>query len=269
MQCPVRPRDQPSLWHGHHRLRRSSRGHGSRRRVARHDDDASDCVRHHSVWRRDVVLPERGAPLADDGLGRQLRRGRAETRGSGHKATAGAPQWAQLVAMTDGTSVTVYPNVDLPGATGVAPAPANTSTTYTLSAGEYIQWQESNDMTGTIIQSNLPVSFTGGQDYACYTSASSTEAGCDSAHQQVPPDLHARQRIRARAIHDAQKRISRPNRFRIASSGSSTARRSRTTRRFRSRPRRSREVRPSISRRPRRSWSRAKTPTIRFTSDSS
>jgi hypothetical protein len=109
------------------------------------------------------------------------------TRGGGHMATAGAPQWGQLVAMSDGTMVSVYPNVDLPSGTGVDPAPANTTTTYTLSAGEYIQWQESNDMTGTIIQSNQPVAFTGGQDYACYTSTTSATPGCDSTHQQVPP----------------------------------------------------------------------------------
>ncbi len=103
------------------------------------------------------------------------------TRGSS------APQWGQLLAATDGTQVTVYPNVDLPSGTGVVAAPANTKTTYTLNAGDYVQWQESNDMSGTIIQANEPVSFTGGQAYACYKDLTSTGGGCDSAHQQVLP----------------------------------------------------------------------------------
>jgi hypothetical protein len=98
-----------------------------------------------------------------------------------------SPQWGQLLAMSDGTQVTVYPNVDLPSGTGVVAAPANTKTTYQLNAGQYVQWQESNDMSGTIIQSNEPVSFTGGQAYACYQSATSDTGGCDSAHQQVLP----------------------------------------------------------------------------------
>jgi len=69
----------------------------------------------------------------------------------------------------------------------VDPAPANTQTKYTLNAGEYIQWQESQEMSGTIIQSNKPVSFTGGVADACYKSKTSSGGGCDSAHQQIPP----------------------------------------------------------------------------------
>ena len=101
-----------------------------------------------------------------------------------------APQWGQLVAAKNNTMVTVFPNVALPGGMNggtVAPAPANTQTKYTLNAGEYIQWQESMEMSGTIIQSNEPVAFTGGQGYDCYNSMTSTGGGCDSAHQQIPP----------------------------------------------------------------------------------
>jgi hypothetical protein len=42
-------------------------------------------------------------------------------------------------------------------------------------------------MTGTVIQSDKPVSFTGGNGYICYTSATSSGGGCDSAHQQIAP----------------------------------------------------------------------------------
>jgi hypothetical protein len=100
---------------------------------------------------------------------------------------AGFPQWGQLVAMQDGTSVTVLPNVALPSGTNVSAAPANQQTTYTLNAGEFIQWEDSGEMSGTVIQSNNPVGFVGGNTYDCYQSSTSTGGGCDSAHQQVPP----------------------------------------------------------------------------------
>jgi hypothetical protein len=101
-----------------------------------------------------------------------------------------SPQWGQLVAYEDGTTVTVFPNVSLPSGSingSVQAAPANTATTYNLKAGQYIQWQESNEMSGTIISSNNPVGFFGGLGYDCYTDSTSTGGGCDSAHQQVPP----------------------------------------------------------------------------------
>ncbi len=103
------------------------------------------------------------------------------------RGTSGFPQWGQLVAMQDGTQVTMLPNVALPSGTNVAAAPANTQTVYTLNAGDYIQWQDSNEMSGTVIQSNNPVGFVGGTTYDCYSSSTSTGGGCDSAHQQIPP----------------------------------------------------------------------------------
>jgi hypothetical protein len=102
-------------------------------------------------------------------------------------APGDGPQWGQIVASQDGTVVKVVPNVSLPAGGSVAAAPAATVTTYTLSAGQYIQWQDSNEMSSTIISSNLPIGFSGGLGYDCYKSASSTGGGCDSAHQQIPP----------------------------------------------------------------------------------
>ena len=99
----------------------------------------------------------------------------------------GFPQWGQLIAMQDGTTVTVLPNVTLPSGTNVSSAPANTQTVYSLNAGDYIQWQDSNEMSGTVVSSNNPVGFLGGTTYDCYSSSTSTGGGCDSAHQQIPP----------------------------------------------------------------------------------
>ena len=97
------------------------------------------------------------------------------------------PQWGQVVAANNNTTVTVVPNVNLPSGAGVIAAPANATTTYTLQANEYIQWEESNEMSGTVISANQPVAFFGGQGYNCYSSATSSGGGCDSAHQQMPP----------------------------------------------------------------------------------
>jgi hypothetical protein len=95
------------------------------------------------------------------------------------------PPWGQIVANEDGTTITILPNVALPSGAGVSPYSANVQSTLTLNAGEYVQW-EGPEMTGTIVQSDKPVAFTGGDGYQCYTSATSGGGGCDSGHQQIP-----------------------------------------------------------------------------------
>jgi IgGFc binding protein len=97
------------------------------------------------------------------------------------------PGWGQVVAQTDGTTVQITPKTALPAGTGVAAAPANTTTTYTLNSGQYVQWQNAGDMAGSVISSNNPVSFTGGTGYLCETSTTSSGGGCDSGHQLIPP----------------------------------------------------------------------------------
>ncbi|MEO8548947.1 MAG: IgGFc-binding protein [Kofleriaceae bacterium] len=97
------------------------------------------------------------------------------------------PAWGQLLASTDATTVQITPKAALPAGTGVVGAPANVTTSYSLNAGQYIQWQNSGDMAGSVIQSDHPVSFTGGTGYLCLTSATSTGGGCDSGHQMIPP----------------------------------------------------------------------------------
>ena len=97
-----------------------------------------------------------------------------------------APQWGQIVASENATSVTILPSVALPAGSAVTAAPKNVQSTYVLNAGDFIQWQESGEMSGTVIQSTKPVSFFGGQGYDCYDSNTSSGGGCDSAHQQVP-----------------------------------------------------------------------------------
>ncbi|HEY4055486.1 MAG TPA: IgGFc-binding protein, partial [Kofleriaceae bacterium] len=98
-----------------------------------------------------------------------------------------AAGWGQVIAATDNTMVTVTPKVALPGGGTVSAAAANTPTTYMLNAGQFLQWEDTNDMAGSVIQSTQPVAFTTGSTYLCLTSATSSGGGCDSGHQLVPP----------------------------------------------------------------------------------
>ncbi|HUS28448.1 MAG TPA: IgGFc-binding protein [Kofleriaceae bacterium] len=104
----------------------------------------------------------------------------------GPAPTSGAG-WGQLVAAADNTTVMISPTRALPAGSGVAAAPASTTTTYTLQAGQYIQWQATGEMGGSVIQSDKPVSFTGGTTYLCQSTTTSSGGGCDSGHQLVPP----------------------------------------------------------------------------------
>jgi IgGFc binding protein len=108
-------------------------------------------------------------------------------RGTGGSADPSPPQWGQVVASMDGTTVQVGANVSLPAGKNVAAAPTNALTTYSLNAGDVLQWQDSQEMSGTVLLSNNPIGFNGGLTYDCYKSKTSTGGGCDSAHQQIPP----------------------------------------------------------------------------------
>jgi hypothetical protein len=110
----------------------------------------------------------------------------------GNASASEGPQWGQIVAMQDGTTVNVVPNVTLPSGTGVALAPASAATAFSLDAGEFIQWQDSMEMSSTVFSSNHPIGFLGGNAYGSYASLTSTGGppaggGYNSMHQQIPP----------------------------------------------------------------------------------
>jgi hypothetical protein len=119
--------------------------------------------------------------------------------GSGTSASQGGPHWGQIVALEDGTTVDVVPTVDLPFGADFGPAPKNAKSTFTLSAGEFIQWQapyDENatpcettpmDMSGSILSSSQPFAFNGGNGYLCLGSSTSDNGGCDSDHEQIAP----------------------------------------------------------------------------------
>jgi hypothetical protein len=100
--------------------------------------------------------------------------------------------WAMVVASEDATTVSVVPaTTALPGGNGVTAAPLNQTTTYTLNAGETLQWLDPNfngsvDPTGTVIGSDKPIGLFAGNTYLGVGSATSGPGGQDSAHQQIP-----------------------------------------------------------------------------------
>lgn len=107
----------------------------------------------------------------------------ASTAGS----TVPGQGWGQVVAAQDGTVVSVRPRTSFPAGAGVVAAPVGQTTSYTLNAGDFLQWQDTGDLSGSVLSSDKPVSFTAGLTYLCQESSTSSGGGCDSAHQMNPP----------------------------------------------------------------------------------
>jgi hypothetical protein len=102
----------------------------------------------------------------------------------------GGPMWIQVVAKEDATTLEILPRhfTGLPSGPGVDVAPGNAVTKYQLSAGEVIQWSGAADPAGSILKSDKPIAFVGGNGELClHSSTSPNGGGCDSAHQQIAP----------------------------------------------------------------------------------
>ncbi len=99
----------------------------------------------------------------------------------------GGPQWGQVVASADATTIKINPTQNLPAAGGVPAAAKGVVSTFTLNRGEVVQWQPSLEMSGSIISSDKPIAFVGGTGYLCLRSGTSSGGGCDSGHQMIPP----------------------------------------------------------------------------------
>jgi hypothetical protein len=110
------------------------------------------------------------------------------------------PQSGKVIAAVDNTTVKIVPTDNLPGGTGVAAAPNNQVTQYTLNAGEFIQWQQPSfyltqvvttmEMAGTTIDADQPIAFVGGNNYLCLrtsTNGGSSSGDGDDVHQFIPP----------------------------------------------------------------------------------
>ena len=96
---------------------------------------------------------------------------------------AGEPN-VVVVAQNDNTHVTIHPIAAIVGGTGVAAAAASSSTTYVLSAGQSLQFEQAAELGGSPITSDQPIGVWGG---ASCLNIPIDIAACDAAHQQIPP----------------------------------------------------------------------------------
>lgn len=89
-----------------------------------------------------------------------------------------------VLAFKDGTEVTILPKVDIAAGPGVMAATANTQVKYTLNKGEFLQITQSDELTGSPIESSQPVAVFGAS--ACME-VPSGQGNCDSGQQQIAP----------------------------------------------------------------------------------
>lgn len=95
-----------------------------------------------------------------------------------------APPTMNVIALENGTDVTLVPVAAVTGGGGLPSGPANTPLTFSLNAGEMAQFSQNAELTGSVISSNKPVGLMGGQK------ALNVPVGvsyADHAEQMIPP----------------------------------------------------------------------------------
>jgi hypothetical protein len=95
-----------------------------------------------------------------------------------------ANPYLQIGAAQDGTTVTIKPTVDIVTGTGVAPTARGSTGTYTLNKGEFLQFLQPEELVGSPIASDKPISVWGGNSAMTIPAGYASE---DSAHQQLVP----------------------------------------------------------------------------------
>jgi hypothetical protein len=122
-------------------------------------------------------------------------------QGNPQRSPGPGPQWVQILATVDDTHVQIAPTSDLPAGLDVVAAPRGQVTTYTLNAGDFIEWKnlytagengrvagaDPLEASGSILSSDQPIGLYAGNAFLCLTSATSTGGGCESEHEQIPP----------------------------------------------------------------------------------
>ncbi|MEM7157386.1 MAG: IgGFc-binding protein [Myxococcota bacterium] len=98
-------------------------------------------------------------------------------------------QWVQVVGLDDGTTVDFQPSVPI-WAGNIPNAPAGLVTSYSIDAGEVLQWHGAGDLSGSIISADAPVGLWSGNTYLLVDTQDMPESGHDSAHQMIP-DVNA------------------------------------------------------------------------------
>lgn len=111
-----------------------------------------------------------------------------------------------ILAQADNTHVTINPVAAIAAGGGLAGTTANTPVTYTIDKGEYLQFTQSAELTGSAIQSDNPVAVVGAHTLMDVR-LDTTRA--DGAQQMLPPVqalgneyVGVRYRSRPRNAHD-------------------------------------------------------------------
>jgi hypothetical protein len=90
-----------------------------------------------------------------------------------------------ILAQQDGTNVTIKPVAPIVAGGGLAGSPAQAKITYTINKGQYLQFTQQAELTGSPIQSDLPVAVIGGS--TLMDVPVSNDARGDTAEQMLPP----------------------------------------------------------------------------------
>lgn len=99
------------------------------------------------------------------------------------KGFTGTGPTEQIVASEDDTEVTVHPSHAIQDGTDVVGTAQDYPVTYRLQRGEVIQFHQFEELTGSVVVSNKPVSVFGGHE--CPFIPSDKQA-CDYTQQQLP-----------------------------------------------------------------------------------
>src|SRR5262249_36011503 len=92
--------------------------------------------------------------------------------------------FVQIVASEDNTKIDFVPTAAIVGGSGVPPTQKGQLATYKLDRGQVLQLLQPQELTGSAVQSDKPISLWGGS--GCMRIPIGVPA-CDTAHQQLVP----------------------------------------------------------------------------------
>ncbi len=90
-----------------------------------------------------------------------------------------------VIAEADDTHVTINPVTDIVGGPGVPPTPAGQPITYTIDTGQYVQFTQQAELSGSAVQSDKPVAVIAGSTIMDVPVGRIARA--DHGEQMIPP----------------------------------------------------------------------------------
>jgi hypothetical protein len=99
-------------------------------------------------------------------------------------AEARAGPTTAILASQDATTVTIKPAAAVLAGGGLSGTPSGVPATYTLNHGQYLQFTQPEELTGSAVQSNKPVAVIGG---STLMDVPISTIRADSAEQMLPP----------------------------------------------------------------------------------